>query len=511
MKVSNIRLINEQEYCQLQADVKMDALGGREFSLWYRFPVEFESFIDASCGDPFVAALLLPAMVTGEPLEVEAPVSPKLFDALYTIQDIFHCWEDSLTKIPVHVPERSFINNKATPAQAASFFSTGVDSFYTVLKQLKGMERKGAAKRNLTHLVLIRGFDIPNEPAYNVFFERTLANAQVVAKALDKEVLPVATNIREWIQLFVDWGALGHGACLASVGLTLQNLFSEIFIASSYNYNNLFSWGSHPMVDPMWSVENLSIIHDGCEAGRLAKIRFIAQYPIVLETLRVCPQINSNAPNVYLNCGRCSTCLDTMLSLHMAGALKECKVFPQTINLDLVRRVSITPPAMNMAEVYHSLSSSESDQEIKSALKEVFEKYHIVPHAPVVRSAVPYLWHRLHALDREVSAIISPHEKFIFVDQDQLRKNIAAVHQAIPFTEKEGKYWGPPSDDTTAIQEAERLRKEGAAFVVVAWPGFWLLEYHKEWNQYLRSNFPCLLENENLVIFDLRHQLTEKI
>ncbi len=45
--------------------------------------------------------------------------------------------------------------------------------------------------------------------------------------------------------------------------------------------------------------------------------------------------------------------------------------------------------------------------------------------------------------------------------------------------------------------------------MAIAWPAFWWLEYYKELHQYLRSNFSCLLENENLVLFDLREQLTK--
>ncbi len=268
MKVSDIKIVKQQDYCQLQGKINMDALGGKEFLLWYRFPTEYESFIDPSCSDPFLAALLIPAMVTGESLEVEVPVSPKLFNSLHTIQDIYHCWDDRLSKVSIITPEKQFLSNKVKPAQAASFFSAGVDSFYTVLKSMQSNEKENVAK-SLAHLILVHGFDIPVEQEYNDFFERALANAQLAAEALGKKILPVATNIREWINLFVGWGLLGHGACLASVGLALQNLFSDIFIASTYKYTNLFPWGSHPILDPLWSVESLSFIHDGWKGATL--------------------------------------------------------------------------------------------------------------------------------------------------------------------------------------------------------------------------------------------------
>jgi hypothetical protein len=70
--------------------------------------------------------------------------------------------------------------------------------------------------------------------------------------------------------------------------------------------------------------------------------------------------------------------------------------------------------------------------------------------------------------------------------------------------ESNGQYSGPPQDDETAIGEVERLRRAGASFIVFAWPAFWWLEYYSKFSGYLRARFPCPLENERLIVFDLR-------
>jgi hypothetical protein len=49
-----------------------------------------------------------------------------------------------------------------------------------------------------------------------------------------------------------------------------------------------------------------------------------------------------------------------------------------------------------------------------------------------------------------------------------------------------------------------RLRQAGANFIVFIWETFWCLDYYLEFSKYLRSQFQCLLENEFLIIFDLR-------
>jgi hypothetical protein len=74
----------------------------------------------------------------------------------------------------------------------------------------------------------------------------------------------------------------------------------------------------------------------------------------------------------------------------------------------------------------------------------------------------------------------------------------------VPFLERNGQFYGPPSDDATAISELERLRVAGASFIAFAWPAFWWLDYYSGLHQHLRSNFRCVLENDRVVLFDLR-------
>ena len=77
-------------------------------------------------------------------------------------------------------------------------------------------------------------------------------------------------------------------------------------------------------------------------------------------------------------------------------------------------------------------------------------------------------------------------------------------YRVIPFLEKEGHYWGPPADARNAIEELERLRSGGAAYLAVAWPSFWWLEHYSQFHDHLRESFACLLDNERLVVFALK-------
>jgi SAM-dependent methyltransferase len=105
---------------------------------------------------------------------------------------------------------------------------------------------------------------------------------------------------------------------------------------------------------------------------------------------------------------------------------------------------------------------------------------------------------------REVEALVPPAGAFILIDGGKWGLGAAGGRRPIPFLERDGQYWGPPPDDETAVRELERLRRAGASFLVLGWPAFWWREYYAGFHGYVRARFPCLLENERLVVFDLR-------
>jgi hypothetical protein len=113
--------------------------------------------------------------------------------------------------------------------------------------------------------------------------------------------------------------------------------------------------------------------------------------------------------------------------------------------------------------------------------------------------------HRLSLTAQDIAALIPRGNTFILVDQDHLRDDLAiAERRVIPFLERYGRYWGPPPDDETAIRELERLRRAGARFMIFAWPAFWWLDYYSELRHYLHTEFPCMLHNDRLIVFDLQ-------
>ena len=112
--------------------------------------------------------------------------------------------------------------------------------------------------------------------------------------------------------------------------------------------------------------------------------------------------------------------------------------------------------------------------------------------------------HLLLEAARDVSKTIPEGETFVLVDEQGFGRDFARGRRALPFLEREGVYWGAPSDSAVAVVELERMRREhGASYIAFGWPAFWWLEHYVELRDHLRSQYDCILENGRLVIFDL--------
>ncbi len=278
----------------------------------------------AAGAEPFLAGALPVAMALGQSLRVDGLVSPQLLTNLPSIQAIYHAWNPSWRMIPVW----------AQPAQSeapggrgvACFFSGGVDSFYTLLKH----------RDEIDTLIFIHGFDIPLENT--TLRTRVSAAVGEVARAFAKPLIEVETNLKAWLIRHAQWEH-AHGALLAGVALLLAPQFARIYIAASDSYDMAVKhpWGSHPLLDPLWSTEHTTIVHDGCEFTRIGKVARITQSEIALRWLRVCWE----NPNNEYNCGRCGKCLRTMVALRFAGALDRCQTFVRPLNVAALARTRL--------------------------------------------------------------------------------------------------------------------------------------------------------------------------
>lgn len=374
MRVTDIQVSRIQqdadEFAQLQGIVVSDidpddAAWFEPFSLWYRFPCWCEPYLSAANGDPFLPPLLVLAMKTGEPLAIPAAVDPRLLASLPRIQDVLLSFYPSLRRVEADVPVRSWtMADHRGDGAVGLFFSMGVDSFYSLLKNVRDRPQDDLT---ISHLISVNGFDVTYEGADGQFPPLLLENFIRVAGAFHKTLLPVSTNIRRVGVRLADWPML-HGAALASVALALGGLFRRVSIAASTTYDKLYPWGSHPVLDPLWSSTTLTVVHDGCEMNTIDKTDIVAASSVALETLRPCAGYGRG-----YNCGRCEKCLRTMLDLLRLDALERCPTLPDTIDPELLRNGLRPGGPIHVADYQRrldALRAADRDPNICAVLEE---------------------------------------------------------------------------------------------------------------------------------------------
>jgi hypothetical protein len=106
----------------------------------------------------------------------------------------------------------------------------------------------------------------------------------------------------------------------------------------------------------------------------------------------------------------------------------------------------------------------------------------------------------------QLRAILPAGTRYILVDEDRTDIRDGLECNAIPFLERNRGYWGPPADDVQAIHELERLRAEGARFIVFPWVTRWWLEHYADWASHLNATARCLINEDLLVVYDLRER-----
>jgi hypothetical protein len=265
---------------------------------------------------------LLPAMSAASDIHVRGELSVTLADNLERLQDVFVRWLPGAARVAIHAGR-----TEALPgARLGIFFSGGVDSFHALLKHRAEVER----------LVYVEGFDLPRtDAALQRQVRRCLQDA---ADSMGLGLTVLSTDLRAWSDSRIGW-EMYHGAALATAAHLLAHEVGTMVVPSSFAYDELCPWGSHPLTDPLWSGQ-VRLVHSGSEVDRAQKIAAIVDDATARATLRVCYR---NTGGTY-NCGGCEKCLRTMTTLAAFGVLDAFTTFPRgSMTPSSVRQLTLTP------------------------------------------------------------------------------------------------------------------------------------------------------------------------
>ncbi len=261
--------------------------------IWFRTSADLPL---ARRAEAFLAPALFEAMVRNAPVRVEgAPVSPMLLRGLSSVQTIFRSWNRDLHVVEIEADESE---PEIGTGSAICCFSGGVDSSYTL----------ACHEQDVSHLLLVEGFDTYNLPAD---WEENKKARSRFARIAGKKLIAVDSNIRDFVETRKVYWGLVIGSVLAGLGVSLAPRM--FLMPSSWTYQNLHPYGSHPLIDPLWSTESTCVVHHGADTRRSQKVERIAESRELLDQLQVCWRSCSS------NCGTCPKCVRTSLVLHLIG------------------------------------------------------------------------------------------------------------------------------------------------------------------------------------------------
>jgi len=366
IRVDRIAVRHAEGEAELRGTVRGLAEGGGEESLGFRVPAEWAGAL-SDRGDPFLAALLPAAVASGRGLAIDGEVSARLLEQVDQLMGIWN-WQNPYWE-PVPVDVTHAWSGRHAGRATGSFFSGGVDSFHTLLRN-HDLERGDA---RISHVICALGFDLnpDNEAMYRI----VLARVAEITRALGVALVPLRTNMRDLTDRFAGWQYQQMGAGMAAVGLSLGPLLRRVLIPSGDTaLVSTIVAPSNPLSDPLWSTDGTEFHHDGCEATRLQRIRrYIATSDLALRHLRVCFANVAAGSSQAWNCGRCPKCVRTMVLLHVAGALERCTAFDErTLDLDRVRSLETDPrySARHLEEALAVLEREDRDPDLQDALRE---------------------------------------------------------------------------------------------------------------------------------------------
>ena len=264
---------------------------------------------------PFAAIAIAMGALSGSAVEIEAPVDDEYWTAL---TGGFAPFVSALFGKPEIALRRAGRRPAGKPSgETALLFSAGIDSFYS-RKVLRGA---GVTPRWYVNI---------NAGAHD--FDRAcwdvrLRNVRAVADHDGAPLIVIDTNFHEVLKLD---HVRSHLIRNLSAAFALAPAASHFVYSSACSFPDIsfengktrgIAYLDHTVISTM-TPSGLAVSVLGWEANRIAKVRAVADDPVVRAFLDVCinqTYQSSRSDDDPMNCGVCAKCLHTMLTLDRIG------------------------------------------------------------------------------------------------------------------------------------------------------------------------------------------------
>jgi hypothetical protein len=258
---------------------------------------------------PAVPAAYVLACRIGQDLRVEEALPLEVHDGARHVGRLLQRWygwrpAELIAPIAVAPVRPSALRRRGG---SGLFFTRGVDSWSTLRAR-----QAGPRSQHPTHLITVDN-EVHVDPAIRA---ATLQGTRSTAEALGLPLIEVTTDVRSILDPHTDWGLSTHGSVFAGIGLLLRRTLDEAVLSPTHWTPLVRPWGSHPELEPAWSLPGLRVVHHPGDLPRWQRVAAIAHDPLVQRSLQVCWQGRSER-----NCGRCDKCLRVLTSLALEGEL----------------------------------------------------------------------------------------------------------------------------------------------------------------------------------------------
>ena len=335
---------------------------------------------------------ILPLMKLGVPVVVEGTVSPLLLRQLHNFQATFASWYPVLRPVAVTVsrPQNTNApepNGEVGGRSPAVMFSLGVNSWHSILRH-----RESGAQ-----LIYIDGFG----PGQIVGRGEMRQAAGEAARAVGLPLVIVESNLRDWLERWLDWSVV-HGSMIGATLMLLEGQVDKALIPAVVRTWEPVANGSNPFTDPLYSTEHLRTFIDGGDIHWSGKLARLLEQEVVMDRLRVC---SLGAP-AGTNCGRCPKCVLTMAALHLLGGLERARLFPGRVTPEMALQLPQAPGWHRDLQALLDLATSlDMEQDpVAEALARRFRRDRVermMASGTLGRMTDPAEWKRLAKLDRE--------------------------------------------------------------------------------------------------------------
>jgi len=410
MKVENFIKKTDAAKVRVSATVIWENCNRPDQEVFFETTAEFEADFIIN-PNSWLLACTLPAMRYGEDrIAIDAPISPEIKDGLINAMKCLIDWHRGATPryaeryplgrrqaqtkalaacnahleggrkaIKIEAPTQSQVLFPNKPKRAAGFFSGGIDALAMVRDN--HLNFSADHPRHIKDGILVYGI-LEGENSSDPSFQNVINAVSAMAKDAEIELIQVSTNayahFRDLDPDYSFWRLEYMGSFLAAIAHAFIPRFSLASIASTYDYANLEPWGSHPLLDPLYSTNSLQIRHENAALSRLEKTKLVGEWDVALKHLRVCNEKASYKDGNY-NCGECGKCVKTMAAFLALGLLEQIPTFvKKDISQELLLDNCYISDAYDEScyrELIEPLSKIDR-QDLVGGIEQITKRYH---------------------------------------------------------------------------------------------------------------------------------------